>query len=528
MQGVIAGGSPATAEAGATIFRAGGNAVDAIVGAIFASFFGEPSISSPSGGGFALISDGHSRQLIDFFCATPGLGATSQPDELDFQDVPILFGDTIDSYHVGRGSTAVPGNISGLAYLLKHYGTMPLKEVLQPALELGRQGVELPQAQTDLMFSLTNVLKFTPEAEQLFSRDGAFLKAGEVYRNDQLLSTLEHLADAGWESVYRGDIAQQIVKDHQQYGGLITAQDLADYQVIERIPLEFRYCGHRLTTNPPPSAGGILIAYALKLLEAFPLDKQAHGDTAHITLLTEIMRQTNTARHRDTPRNLATPDEWNQWLSETIPLDLDTLKQALAHPPHESVDMPGGQASTTHVSAIDETGLTIGITTTMGSSAGYLAGNTGILMNNILGEGDLNPDGFHQGKEAGERILSMTAPTLVEMADGTRLVLGSAGSNRLRTAIVQILSNVLDWGMSPQEAVNQARVHFENEVLDLEYGFRPQTANELDAKGYNVNRWRDTNLYFGGAQVAMRDANGGFDGAGDPRRGGVVKVTSNP
>ncbi len=524
MQGVIAGGSPATAEAGATIFRAGGNAVDAIVGAIFASFFAEPSISSPSGGGFALVSDGQSRQLIDFFCATPGLGASSPPNELDFQDVPIIFGDTVDSYHVGRGSTAVPGNIAGLAYLLKRYGTMPLKDVLQPALKLGRNGVALSQAQTDLMFSLTNVLKFTPECEQLFSRDGEFLKAGDIYHNPQLLNTLEHLAQAGWESVYNGEIAQHIVKDHQQHGGLITAQDLAEYQVIERTPLEFRYREHRLTTNPPPSAGGILIAYALKLLEAFPFDDLSYGNTAHIALLTEIMRQTNIARHRDTPRNLATPDEWQKWLRESISLDLDTLKQALVHPPHESVDMPGGQASTTHVSAIDETGLTIGITTTMGSSAGYLAGDTGILMNNILGEGDLNPDGFHQGKDAGERILSMTAPTLVEMDNGTRLVLGSAGSNRLRTAIVQILSNVLDWGMSPQEAVNQARVHFENEVLDLEYGFRPQTADELDAKGYTVNRWRDTDLYFGGAQVALRDADGHFDGAGDPRRGGAVVV----
>jgi gamma-glutamyltranspeptidase/glutathione hydrolase len=526
VKGIIAGGSPYTVEAGAEILRRGGNAVDAAVAATFAGFVAEAAISSPGGGGFAILQGPDRAPVVyDFFCQMPGLGRGDLPD-MDFVSVLVSFEDTTDHFHVGRASTAVPGNLAGLAALLADAGTLPLSVVLEPGIRLARDGYTLTEGQAYIISVVGRaILCYTPGSAAIFAPHGELLRAGERFANPALAETFEHLAAVGCSSLYTGELAGLLVADHAAHRGLITAEDLASYRVIKRAPLRFTYRDQTLYTNPPPSTGGILIAYALRLLERAVLDVFAHGDADHVALLAEIMRQANVARHEDHPAALPDAAAWDAWLDETaVGKGWQRVQQTLTHGrPARTPDLPGGPGSTTHVSVMDESGLAVGITTTPGETGGYVVSDTGLLMNNILGEADINPHGFHQW-EPGARLVSMMAPTLVCREGNPVLVVGSGGSNRLRSAILQLLSNVLDWGLPLDQAVSRGRVHFENDLLDLEAGFDPAAAGALERRGYRVTRWSDQSLYFGGTHAVQRAADGRLIGAGDARRGGAVAV----
>lgn len=528
MKGIVSGGSQHTVDAGAEMLRMGGNAVDAAVAAAFASFVAEAAISAPGGGGFALVSGPDRSPLVyDFFCAMPGLGEDDPiPPDMDFTAVPVTFEDMVEYFHVGRGSTAVPGNIAGLAQLLNDAGTLPLDVVLEPAINLARYGFPLSAAQAYLISIVGRaILCYTPESAAIFAPGGDLLRAGERFANPALAYTLEYIADKGWQTLYSGPLADLLLDEHYENGGLITAEDLAAYRVVRRKPLQFGYRDYTILTNPPPSSGGILIAYALRMLEHVDLDEHIFGDWNHVAVLAEIMRSTIIARYRDLPHEFRTAAEWTAWLEdEQIDIDLAGFARAVAMgPPDDSPDMPDGPSSTTHISVMDETGLAVGITTTPGETAGYTIGDTGLLMNNVLGEAVLNPDGFHLWPP-GMRIPSMMAPTMALHNGETRLVVGSGGASRLRGAIIQVLSNVLDWHMPLDDAVQAARIHFEHNRIDLEAGYDPEAADILDERGYRVTRWTEQSLYFGGAHVVQRWPDGSLIGAGDGRRGGAVAV----
>lgn len=533
MKGIVTGGSQQTVDAGAEMLRRGGNAVDAAVAAIFAGFMAEAAITAPGGGGFALVdAPGQDPVVYDFFCAMPGLGRTKPlAEDIDFTCVSLDFEDSSDSFRVGRGATAVPGNPAGLAMLLAERGTLPLAVVLGPTIRLAREGYALSPAQAYLIKLVSsNILCYTPGSAAIFAPAGRLLRAGEHFSNPALAETLETLAVAGMESLYTGALANLLVADHAAHGGLITAQDLASYTVIKREPLRYTYRGRTLYTNPPPSMGGILIAFALQLLDRTDLGDLAHGGADHVALLAEVMRATAEARRSDRPSRLPDPAAWDAWLhGPAVEHAWARVRARLAgDAPRTGTGLPGGPSSTTHVSVIDESGLSVGITTTPGETGGYVVGDSGLLMNNILGESDLNPDGFHLWTP-GERLYSMMAPTLVDTSDPAlghpeRLIVGSGGSNRLRSAILQLLSNVLDWRLPLAEAAERARVHFENDVLDLEAGYDPGAADALAAGGYNVRRWRERSLYFGGTHGVLRRWNGALVGAGDSRRGGSVAM----
>ncbi len=516
MRGVIAAGTPETAAAGAVMYEQGGNAVDAAVAAAFASFVAEPASSAVGGGGYATLVSGNEAVVYDFFCTYP----SGQPDDnLDFGPVPVPFGDVTGTYYVGRGSTAVPGNPAGLALLLKEAGSLPLAAVLEPAIQMAHDGVAISEAQATIFRSLGNVLVHTPSNRTYFAPDGEILRQSERYRNPELADALAVIQREGPSGFYTGTLADAIVADQQRNGGLVTAADLAAYRVIKRQPLICEYRGNQIYTNPPPSTGGILIANALRLLEQAGLDAMQHSDRDHIALLVEIMRQTNTARHRDQPKTLPDSSRWRHWLrDERIQADWQVVSEALAAGPANSNQRESsGSPHTTHISAVDENGLCVSITTTPGATGGYAV--NGMMLNNMLGEADLNPMGFHQGTP-GERVESMTAPTVVVGRSGQQVVLGSAGSSRLRSAIVQVISNLADWHYPLDKAVDLARVHWEGQHIDLEKGYDPAVATELEALGYRVLLWQTVNLYFGGANVALRSPDGSFAGAGDPRRGG--------
>jgi gamma-glutamyltranspeptidase/glutathione hydrolase len=530
-QGVVVAGSPETAAAGIEMLCRGGNAVDAAVAAAFATFVAESTISHTGGSGFALVyQPGAEPLLYDFFSVMPGLGGngTIDRERLDFREAFLEYAATVDAYHIGRGSAAVPGNVAGLCALAEDYGQLSLSALLAPAIRLAREGVLVSSSQASMGALIKPIITATPAIARLFSPNGHLIEAGDRLRNPDLATTLERLAVEGPALFYSGDVATAIVADQVAHGGLVTADDLAHYHILRRSPLRLSYRGVTILTNPPPSSGGALIAFSLRLLEGFQVGRLAHGSATHLALLTEVMRATNRARAARDPAQLVAPADLDDFMSEAhvTPYRQQVVDALSSGRPEE--DLLGEtrtRGSTTHISVIDGRGMAVGLTTTPGESAGFLVGATGVILNNLLGEADLHPRGFH-ALPPGAHLSSMMAPTVLLDGGHPRAVLGSGGSNRLRTAILQTISNLVDFGLSVTEAVNRPRMHFEGRMIELEGGFDPVAADGLERAGYRVNRWPGKNMFFGGVHTAVVE-DGGLGGTGDPRRGGAVEVLSS-
>jgi gamma-glutamyltranspeptidase / glutathione hydrolase len=528
--GVIAAGDPETAAAGAAILKQGGSAVDAAVAAAFASFIAEIGVVHWGGSGLAHIYDGNNgrSRVYDFFSDMPGRNGTP-PQHLDFEEIVIDFGATTQRFHLGRASVAVPGNIFGLCQLAADYGRLPLSTLLQPALRLAREGLHLTRFQTDTCALLAPLYTHTPSMRQIFMKNGRLLRPDDQFHIPHLADTLEMLAAEGEALVRNGRLAQTIVHDQQSRGGLLTADDLAHYQVYKREPIRLPYREFEILLPPPCSSGGVLTAFTCKLLNRFDIRALTHGSAQHLQLLYEIMTATTHARDTWESLCLAFPTE------EAIARFLDDgfihtyterVSEALVDiNPTPSRPEPDGASNTSHLSVIDGNGLAVSLTTTAGESAGYVVPKTGIILNNMLGEADLHPNGFHS-RPAGERIPTMMAPTIVLKNGKTRLVLGSGGSIRIRSAILQVLCNLLDFRMTLPEAVNAARVHVEDGVLQCEAGFEETAVSQLEDMGYPINRWPTRSIYFGGGHSVAQDEDGRLLAAGDNRRGGATAVVS--
>jgi gamma-glutamyltranspeptidase/glutathione hydrolase len=318
------------------------------------------------------------------------------------------------------------------------------------------------------------------------------VRAGDVVRQPELADALERLGAEGPAPFYTGDIAAAIVEWLGERGGSVSAADLAGYAVVDREPIRASYRGREVVTNPPPSAGGILIAHALALLGGDT--DPASPDVARVV---EAMERTQAERTPEFLEGLDDPEFVQRFLARRSPL-----------------------GSTTHVAVLDHEGWACTVTSSNGSSSGVVVPGTGLHLNNMLGEQDLNPLGFHR-HPPGRRMPSMMSPTAVLRDGAPELVLGSAGSNRIRSAILQTIIRVVDDGMAAGDAVQAPRVHFEDGVVYAEPGI--DTA-PLERAGRAIGRFRELNLFFGGVQAAARDRQGRFSGGGDPRRGGAAVI----
>jgi gamma-glutamyltranspeptidase/glutathione hydrolase len=286
-------------------------------------------------------------------------------------------------------------------------------------------------------------------------------------------------------------------------GGYLNKTDLGDYRVVKREPLGYDYLNARILTNPTPSSGGSLIRFAHALLET--TDQDEFGSARHLKLLSEVMRQTNLARMES-----GQTEDGDILLPERI----SRFRSALSGHPVNS-------RGTTHISVVDGQGNAASLTLSNGEGSGYVLPGTGIMLNNMLGEEDLNPGGFHRW-DTGVRVSSMMAPTLA--IDRQRVIaIGSGGSNRLRTAILQTLNNLYYFGMDVRDAVDSPRLHVEKDLLSIEPGFPESSVDELCAGYPDHHRWSEKNLFFGGTHTVIHDGLG-FSGAGDPRRDGVFRT----
>ncbi|MCB0167799.1 MAG: gamma-glutamyltransferase, partial [Anaerolineae bacterium] len=380
------------------------------------------------------------------------------------------------------------------------------------------------------------IITDTPGIAAIYAPGGAMIKSGETLYFHQLADTLEALGQQGPALFYTGAVAQAILADQQAHGGLLTETDLAGYRVLRSQPLAINYHDYTVLLPTASSVGGPLIAFALKLLASCPVADVAHNQFQHLSMLAEIMRLTNIARaaweaEPDPARlnghgfksaaSLLADDN----LAGYRPKLIEALagRGVLVEP-----NAAGGPSNTTHISVADQNGMMVSVTTSAGESAGFVVGDTGVILNNMLGEIDLHPGGFHQ-LPPGHRLQTMMTPTLVLHQGQPVLALGSGGSNRIRTAILQTISNVIDFKLDLVAAVTASRVHFEAGEMQLEGGIDPQVADQLEAAGYQVNRWTVRNMFFGGAHAVARregdtQARLPWVAVGDERRGGSVAV----
>lgn len=533
--GVISAGDRLTAAAGAEMLRQGGNAVDGAVAAAFASFIAESGVVHLGGSGIAQVYHPEKGGAVyDFFSNMPGLNGAEirfltakNPGFLDFQKTTIDFGATTQDFYLGRGSVAVPGNIAGLCQMAADYGRLPLHQILEPAIRYAREGVNLSPLQVGVCELLRPLYTHTPDMAAIFQRGERMIRPEDTLFIPHLAETLSKLAEEGAEIARTGWLAQALLQDQAENGGLLTATDLQSYTVNKAEPIALIYRDFTVLLPLACSAGGVLTAFSLKLLQDFPVGQWPYGSVMHLRLLYEVMAATARAR-----------PQYEQWRdtrgvegSAAAFLADDFLepyrrevRDALSHPQRVSrVREEESRNHTSHLSVMDAEGWVVSLTTTAGESAGYVLPGTGYIPNNMLGEEDLHPQGFHV-RPAGERIPTMMTPTVVLQDGQVRLVLGSGGSIRIRSAILQVLINVLDYGLPLDEAVNRARVHLENGVLQCELGVDAAAMDQLEKMGYPLNRWPTRNIYFGGAHSVSRTHGGQLVAAGDSRRGGAVEI----
>jgi gamma-glutamyltranspeptidase/glutathione hydrolase len=340
---------------------------------------------------------------------------------------------------------------------------------------------------------LAPILTATPEGERLYAPEGRVLAEGDMFHFPDLGDALERFAAEGAAPFYGGDIGTKVADWVRERGGTLGRDDLAAYEPIEREPVAADFRGARVLTNPPPSSGGILIAYALAVLERL-------GQNSGVAELVEATGLANDRRTAEFAEGLHDEGYVRGFFGD------DRL------------------GSTTHIAALDASGVCASVTCSNGTGSGEIVPGTGVHVNNMLGEEDLNPGGFHR-IPPGRRVSSMMAPTIVLRDGEIVLGLGSAGSNRIRSAILQTIVRVIEQGMDAGEAVRAPRIHFEAGTIQAEPGVDEEGLAALEGSGIPVVRWGRENLYFGGVQAVARDpVSGELSGGGDPRRGGAVVV----
>ncbi|MGA9510823.1 MAG: gamma-glutamyltransferase [Candidatus Sulfotelmatobacter sp.] len=507
--GIVVSARELASRAGVEIMQAGGNAVDAAVATGFALAVVHPPAGNIGGGGFMLIrmADGKTH-FLDYREKAPA--AATRDMYLDAQ------GNVIEgASEYGYKAIGVPGSVAGMVYAEQKYGKLTLQQVMAPAIRLASEGYPLSwQEARDLH---DKYLSQYPESRRIFQRDGNYYQAGEVFRQPDLARTLQRIA-AKPDDFYHGALARELAAAMQKGGGLITADDLAHYEVKEREPIRGTYRGYEIVSAPPPSSGGTVLVESLNILEGYDLGKLGDRSAESIHFTTEAFRRA----FFDRAEFLGDPDfaklpvaqlidkkyaaAWRESIDDAKATSSQALKRpaifseleqyAAAHPQpsanHES-------QHTTHYSVVDAQGNAVAVTTTINDWFGsrVTANGLGFLMNDEMDDfsakpGVPNSDGLIQGAAnaigPGKRPLSSMTPTIVVRDGKTFLVLGSPGSSKIITTVANVLMGVVDYGMNIQEAVDAPRFHNQwlPDVLNVEQWFSPDTVQRLQRMGYNV------------------------------------------
>ncbi|MGZ4385913.1 MAG: gamma-glutamyltransferase [Gaiellaceae bacterium] len=451
----VAGGHPATVDAGIEILREGGTAADAAVAACFASCVAESVMTGLLGGGHALVWDARERRALhlDFFVAAPGLGAI--PRERRLRPIEVPFGEELVEYAIGPASCAVPGVPAGMHELWLRFGSLPWPRLLEPAKRLARDGVSMPPNHAACLDMLAPVMTLDA-GERIYSPQGRLLQPGDVLLQPGIAAALEILAEDR-QSLAHGELASSLLTLMSERDGAVTVGDLRSYRALWREPLATPYAGTRFLTRGGLAPIGPVLAALPRLA---PL-----ASRERVVVLTSALR-----------------DE-------------------------------GPETHTTNLVTVDSDGNACVLTTSLGLGSGDYVPGFDLHLNSMLGEVDLLVGPL----EPGARMQSMTAPSLAVDRAGPTLAIGAAGGTRLRTALVSVAASMLDEGLEPQAAVDRPRIHPAGDMLNAEQGVDEEGLAELEAAGWQVRRWRGLHHYFGGVSVVGRAGAAGDprrDGAG--------------
>jgi gamma-glutamyltranspeptidase / glutathione hydrolase len=547
--GIVVSVQESASRAGVEIMQAGGNAVDAAVATGFALAVVHSAAGNLGGGGFMLVrmADGKTH-FIDYREKAP---AAARPDMyLDAQ------GNVIEgASQIGYKSIGVPGSVAGMVYAEQKYGKLTLPQVMAPAIRLARDGYALSWREAR-DFQRDKYLTQFPESRRIFQRDGNYYHPGEIFRQPDLARTLERIA-AKPDDFYHGALAQELAAAMQKGGGLITADDLAHYEVKEREPVRGNYRGYEIISAPPPSSGGTVLIESLNILEGYDLAKMGERSAESIHFTTEAFRRAffDRAEFMGDPdfskipvaqlidkkygaawRSSIEADQASASKDLKRPAIFSELEQyAAVHPqPLGNRESP----HTTHYSVVDAEGNAVAVTTTLNGwfGARVTAEGLGFLLNDEMDDfstkpGVPNSDGLIQGTAnaigPGKRPLSSMTPTIVVRDGKAFLVLGSPGSSKIITTVANVLMGVIDYGMNIQEAVNAPRFHHQwmPDVLNVEQWFSPDTLQALQKMGYNVQiglRYGEfVSPYWSDAEcIAIDPKTGERLGASDDRNDG--------
>ncbi|MDV2057220.1 gamma-glutamyltransferase [Salmonella enterica] len=524
-QGMVASVDAMATQVGVDILKQGGNAVDAAVAVGYALAVTHPQAGNLGGGGFMLLrtKDG-ATTAIDFREMVPA-GATrdmfldeqGNPDSKKSLTSPLASG--------------TPGTVAGLSLALEKYGSLPLNSVVRPAIKLAQEGFIVNDALADDLKTYgSEVLPHHENSKAIFWKDGEPLKKGDKLVQQDLANSLTMIAENGPDAFYKGEIARQIAQQMQQNGGLITTDDLAAYQAVERTPVSGEYRGYQIFSMPPPSSGGIHIVQILNILENFDMKKYGFGSADAI----QIMAEAEKYAYADRSEYLGDPDfvnvPWQALTSKAYAksiagqIDINKAKPSSEIRPGKLAPYESDQ--TTHFSVVDKDGNAVAVTYTLNTTfgTGIVAGNTGILLNNQMDDFSAKPGVPNvYGLVGGEanavgpkkRPLSSMSPTIVVKDGKTWLVTGSPGGSRIITTVLQMVVNTIDFGMNVAEATNAPRFHHQwlPDELRVEKGFSPDTLKLLEQKGQKVA----LKEAMGSTQSIMVGPDGELYGASDPR-----------
>lgn len=525
MSGFIAAGSVHAAEAGARALREGGNAVDAAVAAMVTAFIAEPCLTSPGGAGIAQLYDPQvgRASTFDFFAQVPGLPADRiDPEGLDFVSLEVDFGsDTTQVFHVGKGATAVPGCLPGLLELHRRQGKAPLAQLLEEAQRQAEEGLPTTHSQAHFFNILKPILTYSEGLSRVFAPLGHIAKPGELIRSRRWALTLEWIRAHGRDPLSEGPLRDELLDEWAEPAGLLTEADLDAYRTRVSDSRVVPYRGAEVLLPGYPSIGGSMVGFGLRLLEGIEMPADP-ASPARFRRLAAAMETALEARADSGV--VASAQDLLHWLDDShVDAYRDRFEQLFGAGGGGAEDSAGlVPGNTTHVSVVDGEGRAVSITTSNGESCGILLPGLGLGMNNFLGEDDINPLGFHV-EPPGRRLTTMMCPALVRGKNGSITALGTGGSNRIRSAVLQAVSNLLDYGMAPEAATRFPRIHRERDSTYLETLDLPaETVEEVSRLYPETRLFAQPGVFFGGVHMATRLADGSFLGAGDPRRDGNV------
>ncbi len=528
--GMIVSASKIASEVGIQILKKGGNAIDAAVAVGFALAVTYPAAGNIGGGGFMVIHFNNGKSTsIDFREKAPMYSHEKMYLDSNGNFLPHLSQE-------GETSSGVPGSVAGLIYALEKYGTLPLREVIKPAIKLAEKGFILDYrlAQSINAF-YSDFIKY-PSSMKIFTKNGSKFEEGDRFIQKDLAKTLKLISKKGRDGFYKGEVADKIVNQMRNSGGLITYEDLENYKVVEREPIISTFKGYKVVTMGPPSGGGVILLQSLNLLENFEFNKDEWNSSSYIHKLVETFKYA----YADRSKHLGDSDFYPVPLIEL--LNKDYAQRIFAQIGEYAT--PSSQISptefpkydesqeTTHYSVIDKFGNAVSVTTTINSAYGakVVVDGAGFLLNNEMDDFSAKPGEPNQfgltGSEAnkiepGKRMLSSMTPTIVLKDDKAVLILGSPGGSTIPTAVLQVVLNYLVFGMQVQAAVNSPRIHHQwlPDRIDFEdQAILYDVKENLIKKNHVIGEKRIL-----GRVEAIAIENGIFYGATDPRGyGGAV------